>query len=89
MRWAASMLRVVAAPLPIRSVTGFGEGLNGQCDQSYDKAERILKRRRRRVGFSLKKYLPGSGLYRQVGVFQNVMPSFWNTQDRLTKYTSP
>ena len=69
---------------------GFGEGPEwDSAISSYDKAERILKRRRRRVGFSLKKYLPGSGLYRQVGVFQNAMPSFWNTQDRLTKYTPP
>ena len=69
---------------------GFGEGPEWDfAISSYDEAQRILKRRRKRVGFSLKKYLPGSGLYRQVGVFQNVMPSFWNTQDRLTKYTSP
>ena len=69
---------------------GFGEGPEWDfAISSYDEAQRILKRRRRRVGFSLKKYLPGSGLYRQVGVFQNAMPSFWNTQDRLTKYTSP
>ena len=69
---------------------GFGEGPEwDSAISSYDKAERILRRRRRRVGFSLKKYLPGSGLYRQVGVFRNVTPSFWNTQDRLTKYTSP